>query len=79
MNDIGHIEIVNSKTMGGAGSQVMISNMLKKHTEDFNAMPSFRKGGDFTESPIKQRSNIYAMRRGHSIVDGANTSRNLNE
>jgi hypothetical protein len=32
VNDIGCIEIVNSKTMGGAGSQVMISNMHKKQT-----------------------------------------------
>ena len=35
----------------------------------------YKKGDDFTESPVKQRGNIYAMRRGHSIVE----ARNLNE
>jgi hypothetical protein len=57
VNDIGVIEVVNKRTIGGAGSQVMISNMFGKNTGDFNSIPN-RNLGDFTESPIKKRSNL---------------------
>jgi hypothetical protein len=53
VNDVGHIEIINCKYNGMAGSQAMISNMLKAQTDAFSAIPNLRNGGDFNESPIK--------------------------